>query len=85
MWHIIAECNFHRSLDHRSFYFKKHDRKFITAGRFEKEPEFRYKNMQMHKEIDREENKEDFEIDVNKYFKCLNTFEGLTNIEKCCH
>ena len=29
------------------------------------------------------DNKEDFEIDTTKYFKCLNTFEGLTNIEKC--
>lgn len=42
-WHEIAEKNFHRSLDHRSFYFKKLDRKATAAIRFEKEPMFRYK------------------------------------------
>ena len=42
-WEYIAENHFHRSLDHRSFYFKKHDRRFIASSRFEKEPEFRYK------------------------------------------
>lgn len=42
-WHEIAEKNFHRSLDHRSFIFKRHDRKFTLSSRFEKEPEFRNK------------------------------------------
>lgn len=42
-WHEVAEKNFHRSLDHRSFIFKRHDRKFTLASRFEKEPEFRNK------------------------------------------
>lgn len=42
-WHEVAEKNFHRSLDHRSFIFKRHDRKFTQAARFEKEPEFRSK------------------------------------------
>ncbi|EAR93146.2 ubiquitin carboxyl-terminal hydrolase family protein (macronuclear) [Tetrahymena thermophila SB210] len=40
-WHEVAEKNFHRSLDHRSFIFKRHDRKFTVSTRFEKEPEFR--------------------------------------------
>lgn len=26
-WTEIAEKNFHRSLDHRSFYYKKNDRR----------------------------------------------------------
>jgi len=43
LWHEVAEKNFHRSLDHRSFIFKRHDRKFTLASRFEKEPEFRNK------------------------------------------
>ena len=45
-WHEVSEKNFHRSLDHRSFYFKKHDRKFTAANRFEKEPDFRLKLLQ---------------------------------------
>jgi len=27
VWSEIAEKNFHRSLDHRSFYFKKQEKK----------------------------------------------------------
>jgi histone deacetylase complex regulatory component SIN3 len=29
-WFEVAEKNFHRSLDHRSFYFKKHEKKITT-------------------------------------------------------
>lgn len=47
-WHEISEKNFHRSLDHRSFIFKRHDRKFTQAPRFEKEPEFRSKLITKH-------------------------------------
>lgn len=42
-YHEIAEKNFHRGLDHRSFYFKKSDKKFSTSQRYDKEVEFRYK------------------------------------------
>ena len=83
-WTEVARDNFHRSLDHRSFYFRKHDKKFTNDKRFEKEPEFRINNLLGR--IDRkEENKEGFETDTSKYPRILNTFEGLTNIEKCNH
>jgi hypothetical protein len=36
-------------------------------------------------EKDKEQCKEEFEKDSTKYFKYLNSFEGLTNIDKCDH
>lgn len=71
----MAEKNFHRSLDHRSFYFKKMDRKTTTASRFEKEPMFRYKILS-GEEIKENELKEDFTQEPEKYFTYLNTFDG---------
>lgn len=86
-WKDTAEKNFHRSLDHRSFYFKKHDRKFILTGRFEKEPEFRFRVM--NKIITKEQidqSKDDFEVDETKYYrKFWNSYEGLSNVETCQH
>lgn len=40
-WCEIAEKNFHRSLDHRSFYFKKQEKKILSVSRFLVEAEYR--------------------------------------------
>jgi len=40
--------NFHRSLDHRSFYFKRNDKMFTVPSRFIKEPEERLKVIMQH-------------------------------------
>ena len=42
-WSEAAEKNFHKSLDHRSFYFKKQEKKLTAQNRFINEAEFRYK------------------------------------------
>jgi len=36
VWHETAEKNFHKSLDHRSFYFNKGEKKMSTQSRKEK-------------------------------------------------
>ncbi len=41
-WSETAEKNFHKSLDHRSFYFKKQEKKLTAQNRFINEAEFRY-------------------------------------------
>ena len=86
-WKELVERNFHRSLDHRSFYFKKHDRKFILTGRFEKEPEVRFRVL--NKILTKEQydsNKDDFDLDESKFYnKFWNSYEGLGNIEACFH
>ncbi|EGR27481.1 ubiquitin carboxyl-terminal hydrolase family protein, putative [Ichthyophthirius multifiliis] len=67
-WHEIQEKNYHRSLDHRSFIFKRHDRKLIQIQRFEKESEFRFQilnKIRMKKEDF--ENKEEFENNVESF------------------
>ena len=56
----------------------------MGTSRLEKEPEFRY-NIFNGEKVDPENNKEDFETDAQKYLKFLNSFEGLTNIEKYEH
>lgn len=34
IWENVSLLNFHRSLDHRSFYFKKNDKLLINSHRF---------------------------------------------------
>jgi len=41
-WSETAEKNFHKSLDHRSFYFKKQEKKLTAQNRFISEAEYRY-------------------------------------------
>lgn len=41
-WSDTAEKNFHKSLDHRSFYFKKQEKKLTAQNRFISDAEFRY-------------------------------------------
>lgn len=41
-WSEAAEKNFHKSLDHRSFYFKKQEKKLTAQNRFISEAEYRY-------------------------------------------
>lgn len=40
-WEDISVKNFHKSLDHRSFYFRKNEKKYNCTGRWDKELEFR--------------------------------------------
>lgn len=72
----MSEKNFHRSLDHRSFIFKRHDKKFTQAARFEKEPEFRSKlimkydysaNRLQRRILATEGKKEEGEVEIEKH------------------
>lgn len=86
-WHEIAEKNFHRSLDHRSFYFKKNDKKLCTREAFEKDPEARYLSLLgVQPSSSSSEQKEAIVYDISSFYtKIENTFSGLTNFEKCDH
>lgn len=55
-----------------------------TLARFEKEPEFRWKILQGFVP-GKDENKEEMDCDISNYMKFLNSFEGLSNVEKCDH
>jgi paired amphipathic helix protein Sin3a len=88
IWEQISLINFHRSLDHRSFYFKKNDKIFLNTGRFLKEPEERLKVIEQHFGIMRADEvapKKKPEIgfhytfeDVGRY---VNSLELLTTIK----
>ncbi|CAD8178526.1 unnamed protein product [Paramecium pentaurelia] len=41
-WKITQKNNFSRSLDHRSFYFKKNEKQYTCVQRFLKEPDEKY-------------------------------------------
>lgn len=41
-WNEAAGKNFHKSFDHRSFYFKKQEKKLTAQNRFISEADFRY-------------------------------------------
>ncbi|CAD8206788.1 unnamed protein product [Paramecium pentaurelia] len=45
VWETVSTINFHRSLDHRSFYFKKNDKLVINGQRFVREIEEYAKNV----------------------------------------
>ncbi|KAM3133017.1 hypothetical protein pb186bvf_014873 [Paramecium bursaria] len=45
-WKNVQKNNFSRSLDHRSFYFKKNEKQYTCFSRFMKEPEERYRQIQ---------------------------------------
>ncbi|KRX11039.1 hypothetical protein PPERSA_01238 [Pseudocohnilembus persalinus] len=76
----LQEKYFHRSLDHRSFYFKRQDKRFINNQRFDKELEYRYKVVTNTLE-NKFENKDSFETDINEFFKIWNSFQGSSKTQ----
>ena len=75
-WQTTQLNNFHRSLDHRSFYFKKNEKLYTTPLRFLKEPEDRLKLMVSEMQAKKQ--------DTPKFAYLqgyLNSFETLTTFE----
>ncbi|CAK91198.1 unnamed protein product (macronuclear) [Paramecium tetraurelia] len=53
-WKITQKNNFSRSLDHRSFYFKKNEKQYTCVSRFLKEPDEKYSLIQTNNAIQAE-------------------------------
>ncbi|CAD8180407.1 unnamed protein product [Paramecium octaurelia] len=53
-WKITQKNNFSRSLDHRSFYFKKNEKQYTCASRFLKEPDEKFTLIQANTAIQAE-------------------------------
>lgn len=75
-WHETSEQNFHRSLDHRSFYFKHHEKKFTSHKHFLNDSLHRHKHI--HQVGDPHHHHD-------KYWGIFNTFEGISNGVQCGH
>jgi len=82
-WLDIQEKNFHKSLDHKSFYFKIHDKQFTSIGRIEKEVQLRSSCLINSKAA--EQDKGEDQPDCDRHLTFLNTFEKITNAESCDH
>ncbi|CAD8183839.1 unnamed protein product [Paramecium octaurelia] len=53
-WKLTQKNNFSRSLDHRSFYFKKNEKQYTCVSRFLKEPDEKYTLIQTNNTIQTE-------------------------------
>ena len=73
VWSEIAEKNFHRSLDHRSFYFKKQEKKQIAVNRFIAEAEYRFNKLKRVKQDAKET--DNFKKEINQFGLVFNTLE----------
>jgi len=72
-WQENAQENFHRSLDHRSFYFKQYEKKLTNYKSFNTEANDRYKDLNILGNIE----------DLKKHWSILNTFEGISTGVSC--
>jgi len=72
-WHDTAQENFHRSLDHRSFYFKQYEKKLTYHKSFNADALERYRDLNILGNVE----------NLIKYWSILNTFNGISNGVSC--
>eukprot|EP01017_Pseudomicrothorax_dubius_P037298 TRINITY_DN5455_c0_g1_i1.p1 TRINITY_DN5455_c0_g1~~TRINITY_DN5455_c0_g1_i1.p1 ORF type:complete len:884 (+),score=251.19 TRINITY_DN5455_c0_g1_i1:221-2872(+) len=73
-WNETCEKNFHRSLDHRSFYFKQHDKKITNQKNYIQEAKQRFEQINKGAPI-----KEKLEDRSLLYKQVLNTFKDISS------
>jgi histone deacetylase complex regulatory component SIN3 len=84
VWRDVFEKNFYKSLDHRSFYFKQHEKKMMNPRSFLQEAKLRYlaredsKNL-LRKYLKREITQQTFEfLGGSRNTLFFNSFAGLS-------
>ena len=84
VWRETFEKNFYKSLDHRSFYFKQHEKKMMNSRSFLLEAKQRYLNREeskalLRKYLKRELTQQNFEfIGGSRNTLFFNSFSGLS-------
>lgn len=71
-WSEAAEKNFHKSFDHRSFYFKKQEKKLTAQNRFINEAEFRFNVIMKNYIPETNDNSKEVIHFFYLYLNCLN-------------